>query len=141
MKNVMTKAWEIARKGAADFGGKASEYIAEALRMAWDIVKKAMDKIEIGFQDLGNKNETRWFVTNDIDGLRVSFLTAETNPYNGKEYMKSHPINDYQTGVNNKTGQEIRMYNVRMNCGDIEIKLNDQTEVMKNSYDAKKWGL
>lgn len=35
MANVMTRAWEIARVAATTHGGKASEYIADALRMAW----------------------------------------------------------------------------------------------------------
>lgn len=40
----MQKAWEIAREGARKFGGKVSEYFAEALRMAWAIVKNGMEK-------------------------------------------------------------------------------------------------
>lgn len=35
MKNVMTRAWEIAKEGQRKFGGKVSEYLAEALKMAW----------------------------------------------------------------------------------------------------------
>jgi hypothetical protein len=33
--NVMARAWQIARKGAARFGGGSRLYLAEALRMAW----------------------------------------------------------------------------------------------------------
>lgn len=32
---IMKRAWAIAKEAAARFGGKAREYIAEALRMAW----------------------------------------------------------------------------------------------------------
>lgn len=38
-RQIMTRAWEIARAAVQKFGGKASEYIAEALRMAWRIAK------------------------------------------------------------------------------------------------------
>jgi hypothetical protein len=38
--NVMTRAWEIARKGAAKFGEKVKEYFAQALRLAWAEVKE-----------------------------------------------------------------------------------------------------
>lgn len=48
MQNVMRKAWEIAREGQKKFGGKVKEYFAEALRMAWRIVK-AMEK---GFEKM-----------------------------------------------------------------------------------------
>ncbi len=46
MKNVMAKAWEIARKGASKFGGCAKEYFAKALKMAWSLIKKesSLDK-------------------------------------------------------------------------------------------------
>ena len=45
MKNVMTRAWEIAREGAANFGGKVKEYFAEALRMAWAETKKGANDL------------------------------------------------------------------------------------------------
>lgn len=45
MKNVMTRAWKIAREGAAKFGGKVKEYFAEALRMAWAEIKKGANKV------------------------------------------------------------------------------------------------
>lgn len=32
---IMKRAWAIAKEAAVKFGGKASEYIAEALRLAW----------------------------------------------------------------------------------------------------------
>ena len=34
-KEVMAKAWEIAKEAVKKFGGKAIEYIAEAMKMAW----------------------------------------------------------------------------------------------------------
>lgn len=37
--NLMAKAWEIARKGQNQFGGNVKEYFAQALKMAWSIVK------------------------------------------------------------------------------------------------------
>lgn len=40
MKQVMKKAWEIAKEGQKKFGGKVKEYFSIALKMAWEIVKK-----------------------------------------------------------------------------------------------------
>jgi len=37
--NVFTEAWKIAKEAVVKFGGKASEFFAEALRMAWAIKK------------------------------------------------------------------------------------------------------
>lgn len=38
-KEVMTNAWEIAKGAVKKFGGKAVEYIAEAMKMAWAAIK------------------------------------------------------------------------------------------------------
>lgn len=35
MKNVMVRAWEIAKAAVVKFGGKVREYFAAALKMAW----------------------------------------------------------------------------------------------------------
>lgn len=40
-KQVMNRAWEIAKAAVVQFGGKAREYFAEALRMAWAEAKAA----------------------------------------------------------------------------------------------------
>lgn len=47
-KQIMTRAWEIARAAVKRFGGKASEYIAGSLRIAWKIAKSC------GTNALGN---------------------------------------------------------------------------------------
>lgn len=39
-KEVMTRAWEIARKAASLFGGKPSEYIRGTVKMAWNAIKE-----------------------------------------------------------------------------------------------------
>lgn len=46
MKNVMSKAWEIAKEGAKKFGGKVKEYFSEALRMAWAVIKEEAVKVK-----------------------------------------------------------------------------------------------
>lgn len=59
MKQVMLKAWEIAREGVKKFGGKVKEYFAEALRMAWRIVKKGgsnMEKVQL----VGTEKQVAW---------------------------------------------------------------------------------
>lgn len=41
----MKKAWEIAKQGVAKFGGKVSEYISEALKIAWATLKSESGSI------------------------------------------------------------------------------------------------
>lgn len=46
------KAWEIARKGVRKFGGNVKQYLAQALKMAWAIAKKA-ERVWVGkFEDV-----------------------------------------------------------------------------------------
>ena len=52
MKNVMTRAWEIAKEAVVNFGGEAIEYIAESLRMAWAETKQSDNK-KIKFEEKG----------------------------------------------------------------------------------------
>lgn len=44
MKEVMCKAWEIAKNAAKKFGGKAIEYIGGTLKMAWEMAKGLTEK-------------------------------------------------------------------------------------------------
>lgn len=138
MRNVMKKAWEIAREGVRKFGGNVKEYFAEALRMAWALVKKGM---EIGYQSLPGKNGACFFVVNDVEGLEVNLLTEKKNFYNGKMYTKRTLINDFRRGNHKVTGNAIRLYQYEWHCGDIEIRMGDQTIIIDNHVDKAQWGL
>lgn len=55
-KEIMKRAWEIAKQGAEKFGGKAIEYIAEALRMAWKEAKQPKEIVlKVRHQPSGGK--------------------------------------------------------------------------------------
>ncbi len=45
-KEVKTLAWQIAKRGAKRFGGSAVEYIAEAMKIAWGIVKSEQEEVQ-----------------------------------------------------------------------------------------------
>lgn len=57
MKKVMTNAWMIAKNAAKRFGGKAIEYIAGALKMAWAMAKGLSEKT---IKALESKGFNRW---------------------------------------------------------------------------------
>lgn len=52
MMNVMKKAWELAKEAVKNFGGKAKQYISEALKEAWKIIKNGVVEMkrEHGFK-------------------------------------------------------------------------------------------
>jgi len=84
MKNVMTMAWEIARKGAAQFGGSVKEYFAEALKMAWVQVKRTFTNIDVLFGEGSRKHKT-WVA--EIVGLhpKWKFDRSFVNGYENNE--------------------------------------------------------
>lgn len=57
MKEVMCKAWKIAKDAAKKFGGKAIEYIGGALKMAWEAAKGLTEK---QINSLVSKGYNRW---------------------------------------------------------------------------------
>ncbi len=62
-KEIMNKAWEIAREGQKAFGGKVREYFAQALKMAWAQAKNGLD-----IEALEKKGFDRW-TKGDMDRL------------------------------------------------------------------------
>jgi len=50
---VMKTAWAIAREGAAKFGGRAVDYIGEALRLAWAALVNEVQSFLEKLQALG----------------------------------------------------------------------------------------
>lgn len=82
MKNVMTKAWEIARKGAKKYGGSVKQYFAEALKMAWAIVKQTATTVTIQLAEGSRKHKT-WVAriagTHARYGLDRKFIDGAEN--------------------------------------------------------------
>src|SRR5690625_3129636 len=89
MKNIMVRAWEIAREGQKQFGGKVSEYLSEALKMAW-AETKAPKKVEFN-TTAGSRKHKSWIA--EITGthpkwkLNREFINpVEENDYSGKTF-------------------------------------------------------
>jgi hypothetical protein len=56
MKQIMKRAWEIAKKGQKRFGGKVKEYFAASLKLAWKEAKQTKKvTLEIRHQPSGGK--------------------------------------------------------------------------------------
>ncbi len=66
MKNVMKKAWDIAKKGQKKFGGKVSEYLAAALKMSWALTRKTRVTTTAG-----SRNHKSWVA--QITGTHPKF--------------------------------------------------------------------
>lgn len=71
-KQIMKRAWEIAREAVSKFGGNATEYFAEALRMAWKETKIAVLE-EKGFKRWQKGNMDRLYVNAPVLGLQCEY--------------------------------------------------------------------
>ena len=58
-RKIMNRAWELAREGQKKFGGKVSEYIAIALKIAWKEAKEgAMENNQLKLK--GTPKQVAW---------------------------------------------------------------------------------
>jgi len=80
-KLVMKKAWEIAKNGASRFGGKASEYLSESMKLAWFEVKRTRNT-ELKMVIIGNKDSG----TYDVVRLHGTKVTGEDKGLNKEDY-------------------------------------------------------
>lgn len=55
-KQVMKRAWELAKNGVKKFGGKVREYFAAALSIAWKEVKSMVKKTKL----IGTPKQNKW---------------------------------------------------------------------------------
>src|SRR5690606_21539281 len=80
-KEIMKRAWEISRQGAEKFGGKAIEYIAEALKIAWNEVKTIMkienEKIKVKYNEWKKYGKHRIYM--DIEMSLVEIKNVKGN--------------------------------------------------------------
>lgn len=79
MKKIMMRAWEIARAAATIYGEKASSYIAEALRMAWEEEKGETreQKLEkLGFKRWQKNGMDRFYI--NATKLGLEYTTYKT---------------------------------------------------------------
>ena len=79
--NVMKKAWEIAKQGQKNFGGKVKEYFSESLKLAWSLAKKVTKKVSVETLDFFTesilvKKENNWslVVSSLVDNVETNKL-------------------------------------------------------------------
>ncbi|OKP95411.1 hypothetical protein [Paenibacillus sp. P46E] len=136
MKKVMVRAWEIAKGAQVRFGGKAKEYFAQALTMAWKEVKEGA--ANFGFAVVKKLNGSLYFVTEDVDGLISATLSVEKNPYNGKMITKRNPFGGSRV-VEKSTGKNMIYYKVALGMYSIEFKAGDKVSVLDINRGALAW--
>jgi len=125
MKQVMVRAWEIARQGQEQFGGKVSEYLSQALKMAWAESKEVTYEVVL---DLNSKDQ--WIAR--INGTHPTYkLNREfLNNYYVHNYFKVFDLTDgvYAAKFSNRGGQ--KFFQV-VNGEAVEIDYTTAVELAK----------
>lgn len=117
---IMKFAWQIARKGAKDFGGKAVDYFAEALRKAWSqkkaTIAKQQAEIKASHEALLKSRRTNKSMISDRDvtDLEVTFkgISGQRDSFGGfyAEYIFTDVEGNYYfwtTKMNGFTAQKL----------------------------------
>lgn len=89
MKQVMKRAWELAKMGVKKFGGKVREYLAASLSIAWKEVKNMGEKLA---ELVGTEKQVKWATSIRKDFIKaqqkfneavINFLESEIHEYTG----------------------------------------------------------
>ena|SRR5690625_2261788 len=127
MRNVMKKAWEIAKEGQKKFGGKVKEYFAEALRMAWALVKKGMDKLK--FQIIPAKNG-HLFAVKDQDDVKVT--RHDLYESIGRSFTKKEEVKPVHIAKNKQSGEVYQLFQYTPGKGKFVIEVPGQKHIFEN---------
>jgi hypothetical protein len=133
MKNVMVRAWEIARAAVVKFGGKVKEYFAAALRQAWSEARNAK---QFGFMVISKVNGMMYFA---VEGAEVAAYDKEFSNRTGKPYMKRHIFSPRQTGVNKTTGCPAQIYSISLGTNELEISKDGAKATLKINRGLLAW--
>lgn len=100
--NVMKKAWQIAKEAVVKFGGKAREYLAVALKSAWDAAKGAKSKeieiVEGVFAAVTSGNcSVSWIV--DGDDVQASANKALSDYWGNKSSIVERGVKGFAVNV------------------------------------------
>ncbi|WP_025716051.1 hypothetical protein [Paenibacillus sp. 1-18] len=102
MKNVMKKAWMIAREGAAKFGGSTKMYLTEALRQAW--ANSRTPKVETAAEKIArakamSQDDFDALIDSKIKMIETGLKERITNYARGDKWIWGY-INDLvQSGI------------------------------------------
>ncbi len=89
LKKVMNRAWAIARKGYNQMGGKVTDYLAEAMKIAWAYYKKVKSdealkaRIKQALKDKWEENPTEMAYKNGSFSTYVKIFFNSKIAFNG----------------------------------------------------------
>lgn len=133
MQQVMTKAWEIARAGQLKFGGKVSEYLSEALRMAWSM-EREMEKMKdiqtnVKVNEWKNYGKHRLYIEAEI--RLVEQKEVRGNVFGVLRRIDGKWYYDFQTE---------EMYRQLYNERDMSTADDEVVEYMRSEIKKMIWG-
>ena len=129
-KEIMKRAWEIAKQGAKKFGGKAIEYIAEALKIAWNEVKTIMkienEKIKVKYNEWKKYGKHRIYM--DIEMSLVEIKNVKGNEVGALRGI----VANYYYDVDEK-----KLYRTNFIAKDLTRAADEVVKYMQDKIKAK----
>lgn len=148
MKQVMVKAWELAKNGVKKFGGNVKQYFASALAIAWKELKtmsQAIGKIEFPYC---KKYEVCAVASVDSDGYvnqdkikpskvenTISYTDLEDGFYGISRFGEDHKYVQIKNGENT----DVTVDDMKVFYNGAEKKVNKAGAVIKFPYAKKHW--
>lgn len=146
LSEICSRAWSIAENSAVKFGGKASEYIDESLRISWNMAKLAILEDEKFLLDM-----------KDISGGKTNvFAQQEIAEYNKELNRVARAIEELQAAIyptitvtetfdnlraEEKQAIEMRITNLEEKIASIKSGSNTERTLSKNEEILLKLGL
>lgn len=141
--NVMAKAWEIARNASKKFGNKVSEYIGEAMKLAWALVKKAEKKVEqnvsVVKENAQPKKEVSQMAIEKVDMEALSsILTILNSAFSGNEDSTIVEKTDFEGEVYMTVHYDIVEGHL---FEEVIVVVDKEGEISRIQYDHNRKGL
>lgn len=89
-KNIMKRAWEIARQGQKIFGGSVKSYFSESLKMAWNNYKNGIKVMEL--------KDNEGLVINEGFNTELKIRIIKIRTWNGEDVVYGDKYQDYVLG-------------------------------------------
>ena len=129
-KEIMKRAWQIAKRGAEKFGGKAVEYISESLKIAWREVKAVMkiqdEKMNVKYNEWKKYDKHRVYI--DIYMSLVEIKNVKGNEFGVLRRVSA----SYYYDVNDK-----KLYRTKYVGKDLTTATEEVLSYMREKITAK----
>lgn len=133
-KQVMVKAWKIAKEAVVKFGGKVKEYFASSLTLAWAEVKEmANTAIEFG---IASQKQSQSYIYVNMDAEVYELRKRYNASTDTTTYVRKAIDRIVATATSNVTGNEVKFHCIYNAINMLQIVMPATGEVKYGEFRA-----